>query len=172
MFTYYIDGYCKSIRAMGAVAILWFVTSAGMIIVLNPLQSGLEMLFGNSMTTELLYEGFELEFVGELLNAVVPVIISYSWVIFVAGILVYLAGVFVTAGIFRVIYSNRRPFRKGLFFMGADRGFAGYLLISLVIGLFVLLLSLLLIIAPFIIAVAVGSGISLLRNIAIAGGCR
>jgi hypothetical protein len=169
MFTYYIDGYCKSIRAMGAIAILWVVTSAGMIIFINPLQSGLEMVFGNSMTTELLYEGFELEFVGELLNAVVPVLISFSWVIFMVGILVYLAGVFVTAGIFRVIFGIRRPFRKGLFFMGADRGFAGYLLISLVIGLLVITLSLFLIIAPLIIAVAAGSEIALLRSIAVAG---
>jgi hypothetical protein len=169
LFTLYRRGGIKTLRATPTIAILWIVILAGSVIVVSPLQKGLGQVIGNSMTTELLYEGFELEFVGELIDALVPVLISKFWLVSIAVILVYLAGVFVTAGIFRVVYSIRRPFRKGLFFMGADRGFTGYLLISLLTGLLVLLISLVLFILPLIIAMAMGAAMPLLKSIALSG---
>jgi len=154
----YKAGLKKSLRALSTVFILWAISFIGTIILVNPIQREFINILGDSMITEMMYVESGFDLTTDLIEPLASAVISFSTSFLIIGILVFLAGIFVTAGIFRVLYSRRKPFRKGLFFKGADRGFVGYLIIALISGLVSGFLFLLLILVPFVIAFIMGAG--------------
>jgi len=158
LFSLYRNGFTKSVRAFSTIVILWGVTLVGTIIVVSPLQRGIVGTLGNSMITEMMFAESGFDLITDIIDPIKSAVLSFSSSLFVVGLLVFLAGIFVTAGIFRVLFSHRRPFRKALFFKGADRGFVGYLVIALISGVASGLLFLILVLLPFIIAFTTGAG--------------
>ncbi len=167
----YKTGFKKSLRALSTVFILWVISFIGTLILVNPIQREFINILGDSMITEMMYVDSGFDLTTDLIEPLASAVISFSTSFLIIGILVFLAGIFVTAGIFRVLYSRRKPFRKGLFFKGADRGFVGYLVIALVSGLVSGFLFLLLILVPFVIAFIMGAGETGLIITGVAGLC-
>lgn len=167
--TLYKAGFSKSYRALSTVAILWALSLVGTIILVSPVQRQFIAILGDSMITEMMYVESGFDLTTDLIIPLSNAFVSFSTSFFIVGILVFLAGIFVTAGIFRVLYSRRRPFRKGLFIKGADRGFVGYLVIALISGFVTGFLFALIVLVPLIIAFIMGAGEAGLIVTAVAG---
>jgi hypothetical protein len=132
IFSLYKEGFRKSLRTTVPVLMLWVVTIVGTLILVRPVISVFDQIFSSTIITDLLYGEYGVELFYELIDSIAPLLFSLSSGLLIAAFLISVASVFIMAGLFRTLYSVRKPFRRGLFFKGADRGFPGYLLISVI----------------------------------------
>jgi len=142
--------------------LLWIISLAGSLLIVAPLERNLGRLLDGSMASELLYDGFDIDVFADIMYAVMPAIASFSISFFLVTLLVFLANTFVTAGLFRILAGSwKKPYKWKTFFLGADRGFLGFLFIAIIAGVSIILLLLILAGIPLAIAFAAGAGYTL-----------
>jgi hypothetical protein len=158
----YSDGFRKSVRSLRSIVLLWIISLAGSLLIVAPLERNIGRLLDGSMASELLYDGFNIDVFADIMYAVMPAMASFSISFILVTLLVFLANTFVTAGLFRVLAGSwKKPYKWKTFFLGADRGFLGFLFIAIIAGVSILLLLLIFAVAPLAIAFAAGAGYTL-----------
>jgi hypothetical protein len=145
------SGFNRALRSWKGVLVVWLVLLILVSFMTVPLRGGLKSAFDNSMITEKLAEGFNLEAYMDLGSALRTLISSASsgfLFIFLVG---FVANAFLTAGLFSSLTRNCIRFSSEEFFRNGARNFWPFLIISVIITLIMLFLSIIIIVIPFLI---------------------
>ena len=145
------SGFYRALKAWKGILLAWLVLLILVSFITIPLRGGLRSGFGNSMITEKLAEGFDLEAymdLGPTLKTLISSASSGFLFVFLVG---FIANAFITAGLFGSLSRNCIGFSSGEFFGNGARNFWSFLMISVIITLIVIFLSFFIIGIPFII---------------------
>jgi hypothetical protein len=148
IITYIRAGIVRSAKAWQGVVIVWFITLITVSLVALPLKGALNAGLGDSMITEKLAQGINIEVFADLgsnLNS----LSSY----FLTGLLMivlisFITNSFLSGGLFNSLRELTGTFSARKFFLNSARYFWSFMLISLILDLLVLLAAFLIIIIP------------------------
>jgi hypothetical protein len=145
------SGFYRALKVWKGILIAWLVMLILVSFITIPLRGGLRSGFGNSMITEKLAEGFDLEAymdLGPTLKTLISSASSGFLFIFLIG---FAANAFITGGLFGSLRRNCIGFSSCEFFGNGARNFWSFLMISVIITLIVIFLSFFIIGIPFLI---------------------
>ncbi|MBE0674062.1 MAG: hypothetical protein IH591_05325 [Bacteroidales bacterium] len=163
IFTFYSDGFRKSVRSMRTIVLLWVVSLAGSLLVVAPFERNIGKLLDGSIGPELMYDGFNIDIFADIMHAVLPAMASFSISFFLVTAIIFVVNTFITAGLFRILAGNwKKPYKRNTFLKGADRGFGGFLFVAIATVLIIIILFLLIFVLPMVIAGLAGAGYSLM----------
>jgi uncharacterized membrane protein YeaQ/YmgE (transglycosylase-associated protein family) len=129
------SGSYRSLRSWKGVMIFWLFLLIMVSIFTVPLKGALKTAFGGSMITENLSEGFNPEVFSDL-GSVFRSAISFATSGFIFVVLLgFIAGAFITGGLFNSIKRDCRDFSAAEFFRAGAQNFRSFLLISLIVVL-------------------------------------
>ena len=145
------SGFYRTLKVWKGILLAWLVMLILVSFITIPLRGGLRSGFGNSMITEKLAEGFDLEAymdLGPTLKTLISSASSGFLFIFLIG---FVANAFITGGLFGSLRRNCIGFSSGEFFGNGARNFWSFIKISVIITLIVIFLSFFIIGIPFLI---------------------
>jgi hypothetical protein len=142
------SGFERSLKSWKGILIVWFLSLILVSLIAIPMKGALKTGLGNSMITEKLSGGINVEVFADL-GASFRSLGSY----FSSGILmIFLAGLllnsFLSGGIFSSVKDINSGFSSGEFFRNSAKYMGSFLLISLIISIIVFILALLIFIIP------------------------
>jgi hypothetical protein len=146
-------GFARSLKAWKGIVIVWFITLAIVSLVALPMKGALKDGLGDSMITEKLANGINVEVFADL-GANFSSLNSY----FLSGLLMivlisFITNAFLSGGLFNSLKDSSGIFSPRNFFMASAKYFWSFFLISLILDLIILLLVLLIIVIPVSIVV-------------------
>jgi len=145
------SGFDRAFRSWKGVLVVWLMLLILVSFMTVPLRGGLKSAFDNSMITEKLAEGFNLEAymdLGSALKTLISSTTSGFLFVFLAG---FVANAFLTAGLFSSLTGDCIRFSTGEFFRNGAKNFWSFFIISVIITLIMLFLSIIIIAIPFLI---------------------
>ena len=145
------SGFYRTLKVWKGILLAWLVMLVLVSFITIPLRGGLRSGFGNSMITEKLAEGFDLEAymdLGPTLKTLISSVSSGFLFIFLIG---FVANAFITGGLFGSLRRNCTGFSSAEFFGNGARNFWSFIKISVIITLIVIFLSFFIIGIPFLI---------------------
>lgn len=165
------SGFCRTLKAWRGILIIWAGSLLTALFLAAPLRRFFKSGFGDSMITDRLQDGIDVEVFGDLGNALGAMMSSFTAGIFVLMIISLLLKVFLTGGIFDVIRRSSGRFSGRNFFKACSANFWPFLVITILVNTMLLLLFLVLFIVPVSLASqsASGSETLLFKTLIIAG---
>lgn len=141
-------GIVRSVKAWKGIVIVWFITLITVCLVALPMKGALNAGLGESMITEKLAHGINIEVFADL-GSTLSSLSSY----FLNGLLMivlisFITNSFLSGGLFNSLREHSGTFSARKFFLNSARYFWSFMLISLVINLLILLTAFLIIIIP------------------------
>jgi MFS-type transporter involved in bile tolerance (Atg22 family) len=145
------SGFYRALKSRKGVLIVWFSLFLLVLALIYPLRGSFNSAFSNSMITEKLADGFNIEVFADL-GSTFGSLISF----FTAGFMfIYLIGfilnAFLTAGLFGSVKKENAEFSAQEFFRASSKNFWSFLIISLIITVIIDLFSGILIGVPMMI---------------------
>jgi hypothetical protein len=142
------SGMSGSFRVRKGVFIVWLFTIILVSLVAFPMKSALKAGFGDSMITEKLVKGIDVEVIADL-GSIFTSLMSY----FSTGLLIllftgFLINSFITGGLFDSLKESKTSFSTGEFFLSSSRNFLSFLVISLLICSIILIMLILIVVVP------------------------
>jgi hypothetical protein len=147
------SGMTRSLRAWKGILIFWFNSLIMVSFLIVPLKSSLKAAFGNSMATEKLIKGINVDVLGDMgtnWNSIVSSLFSGILVLSLAAILI---NTFITGGLFDSMKNGSARFTTENFFRTSAKNFWSFVAIWAMLCLIVIFLIVIVIIAPVSIAV-------------------
>jgi hypothetical protein len=141
-------GMVRSVRAWKGIVIIWFVTLIIVSLVALPMKGVLKAGLGDSMITEKLVKGINIEVFADLganFSSLSSYFLSGLFIIF---LVVFVTNSFLSGGLFNSLKKSSDTFSSRKFFMASAKYFWSFILISLIIDLVILLLAFLIIGIP------------------------
>ncbi len=132
------SGIIRSIRSYKAVLLIWLITFLLLSLLSVPLKNLLVQLNGNSMSTELLKEGFNISYWVELNKGLASIGSLAGMGTLIALLLFQLVNVFLFGGLFDSLRSNRSGFKASGFFGSGARLFGSYFVANMLVFLMIL----------------------------------
>jgi len=164
-----LSGAARSLRSWKWILVAWFVTFVLVALVVYPFRSALLNVFGSSMITEKLKNGFDLDVfsnAGAGLSVLASFFTSGVIIVILAG---WLLNVFLSGGFFHVVgRKDKETISKG-FFAAAASNFWSYLAANILIRLMVNIISFLIIGLPLIIMASDGTSEKVPKILMISG---
>ena len=146
------SGLNRALNVRKGVLIFWFSFFIMIMVFIFPFRGSLNSVFGSSMITEKLADGFDIEVfadLGPVLKSLVSFFKAGFMIIFLVG---YLINTFITAGLFGTIKNSSGKFSSQEFFKAAVINFWSYFIITLIISLIIDFFSVIIIGVPALIA--------------------
>ena len=142
----------RSLRSWESILIIWFssLLLAGILAV--PMKGALKSGLGNSMITEKLANGINLEVFTDLGATYKSMTSSFSAAIFIAILTGFLLNTFLMGGLFNRLKGFSGKFSGEEFFQACAKYFWSFLVISLIISLIVFTVLILTVILPYSLA--------------------
>lgn len=152
------SGAIRSIKAYKGVIIVWFAYLLFVSILTIPLKGSLKAGFGNSMITELLKDGINIEVFSDL-EVHLESITSYlsSGMLFLLAVTI-LMNAFLGGGLFNSLKGGDTNLTVSEFFRSSARYFWSFLVVTVLISLMMILLGIFIIGIPSGIAFGGSSG--------------
>ncbi len=146
------SGFSRSFRSWKGILIFWFISFATVSMLVLPIKAGLNTALGQSMVTEKLANGINMDVLGDLgKNLRLIGSTLFAGVIGLAFAAVVI-DVFIAGGLFSSVGSGSDEPTSENIFRASSKKFWPFLLISLVIYMILILLFVFLIIIPASIA--------------------
>lgn len=164
-------GLYRSVKAWKGIIILWFISLIMVSLITGPFRAGVKAGFRNSMITEKLAEGINIDAIGDLGTNLISLVASLFSGIILLSITGILVGIFVSGGLFDALKRGSEKFSVQNFFNASSRNFWPFMIISFMLYLIVLFLIIFLVVVPFMIAVRpeTVSELTVFRTLAVSG---
>ena len=138
----------RSVKSWKGIAIVWLFSLSLVSLVAIPMKSALKSGLGNSMITEKLENGINVEVFADL-GAVFKSVSSYfSSGLFMALVIGFVINSFLAGGLFDSMKVSGGTFKPGEFFRASAKNFWSFVVISFVINLIIIILAILIIVIP------------------------
>jgi hypothetical protein len=142
------EGIFRSAKAWKGIVIVWFISLITVSLVALPMKGALNAGLGDSMITEKLAHGINIEVFADL-GSNLSSLSSY----FLNGLLMivlisFITNSFLSGGLFNSLREPAGAFSARKFFLNSARYFWSFMLISLILNILVLLTAFLIIIIP------------------------
>ncbi len=137
------SGTTRALRSLKALLIIWLLTFSFLAVFLTPLKSFVNTALGNTASTNLLNNGFNISFFTDLGQSFNPMMSAISGGVLILLLLFFFLYIFMYGGLFDSLLENRLSYKPGEFFRASARYFLSYtavVLISILIILFVMFL--------------------------------
>jgi hypothetical protein len=144
------SGFCRSIKSWKVVLIIWFLSLILISVLAIPLKGALNSAYGNSMITEKLTNGFDLEVFADLGSNLKSMISFLSAGLLFVILVGFLMNAFLTGGLFNCLRKDSGNISSSEFFRAAAKNFWSFLIISLIISVIINVLSAVLIGVPMV----------------------
>ncbi len=141
-------------KSWQGVLLAWFILLILVSFAIIPLRGGLRSAFGNSLITQELTQGFNLEAYFDLGPSLRSLISSFSssfWFVVVIG---FIVNAFLTAGLFGILKKNNGRYSLKRFFESSAENFLSFFIISFIISILIIFLSFILIGIPLLVIMA------------------
>jgi hypothetical protein len=165
-----LSGADRSARSWKWILAAWFITFVLVAMVVYPFRSGIMNMFGQSMITEELEKGFNIDVLANTGTGIALIrsfLTSGIILIMIAG---FLMNIFLSGGFFNVLRLKESETTVRGFFGASSSNFWSFLVISVLVRLMISLISFLLIGLPLIIFASDGSSANVVKIIMIMGG--
>jgi hypothetical protein len=146
------SGLSRSAKAWKGIIILWFISLFIVLLLVVPLNTSIKAALGNSMITEKLMDGINIDVLGDLgtnLHSLISSLFSGILLLSLAGTFL---NIFITGGLFHSLRSNSIRFSPGDFFRASSKNFWPFMIISILLYLLVIFLFVFIIVVPASIA--------------------
>ncbi|MDO9580046.1 MAG: hypothetical protein Q7J06_05700 [Bacteroidales bacterium] len=156
----------RSLKSWKGLLIVWFLLLLLASLLAIPMKGALKSGFGDSMITEKLVDGFNIEAFTDL-GASLRGLISYFRSGFIMAVLAgFLLNAFLTGGLFYSLKGSSVESSVGGFFRASAKNFWTFLIISLIISLIILIMGLLIIALPIAMVgkAEASSGIAVIKT--------
>lgn len=141
-------GFSRVMISLKGVLIAWLTVFFLVITFIYPLRGSMSSAFGNSLITEKLAQGFDIEVFADL-GPALGSMLSY---ITAGFILIYFIGfvlnAFLTAGLFGSLRNGNEKFSSQEFFRAGSKNFWPFFLISLIITAIIIIITGILMVVP------------------------
>lgn len=154
----FTSGAGRALRSVKALLIMWFLSFLMLAVFAFPLRSFIITALGNTASTGLLNEGFDISYFMNLGRAFEPMMSAITGGLLVIILIFFLFYVFLNGGLFDSLLSNSYAYKPGDFFRASARYFLSYMIITLLIMLMILAVVFLVAAVPLIIQRASDSG--------------
>ena len=135
------SGFVRARNSSKGVLIFWFSMFVLVMVLIYPLRNSLNAGFGNSMITDQLADGFDIEVFADLgpaMNSILSFLTAGFIFVSLAG---FLLNSFMTAGLFSCVRKSGLKFSAQEFFRAGAKNFWSFLVITLIITLIISILS-------------------------------
>ncbi|HOW09810.1 MAG TPA: hypothetical protein PLX08_08405 [Bacteroidales bacterium] len=142
------SGFLRTLNAGKSILIVWFCIFILVLVFVFPLRRSLTSAFGDSMITEKLADGINIEAftdLGPVFKNIMSFLTAGLMFTFLAG---FLLNSFLTAGLFGSVKNDSMKFSPSEFFSAGALNFKAFLLISLLITLIIDFGFILIVVAP------------------------
>jgi len=134
------SGALRSVSTWKGILIIWFSLLLLISLLVIPMKGALRSGLGNSMITEKLADGVNIEVfaeLGQIFSSLISFFASGFFLVLLAG---FLLNVFFAGGLFGTLRGASGKFLSSEFFKASARNFWSFLVISLIISLIILTL--------------------------------
>jgi len=145
-------GMLRSMKSWKGIVIAWLCSFLLASLVAIPMKSALKAGFGNSMITEKLADGFNVEAFADLGASFRSLRSYFSSGLFMIMIIGFLVNSFLSGGLFNSLKGISGTFSSSEFFRASVKNFWSFFVISLIISMIILLMAILIIVLPVSIA--------------------
>lgn len=171
----FTSGAARALRSIKALLIIWLLTFTVLAVFSVPLKSYISSALGNTASTSLLNDGFDISFFMNLGEAFDPMMSAITGGILIIILIFFFLYVFFSGGLFDSLLANKWSYKPSDFFRSSSRYFLSYLVVVILVMIMTLLAMFLVIGLPLIIQGAGSSGseaatmklVSILRIVAL-----
>jgi len=142
------EGMVRSVKAWKGIVIIWFITLIIVSLVALPMKGALKEGLADSMITEKLAHGIDIEVFADLGENFSSLSSYFLSGIFIIVIISFITNSFLIGGLFSGLKGLAGTFSSRKFFMSSAKYFWSFLLISLMLDLLILLFAFLIIVIP------------------------
>jgi hypothetical protein len=164
------SGTLRSVKAYKGVIVIWFIYMILVSMLTMQTKGALKTGFGNSMFTEMLKDGINIEVFSDLDARFNSLFSSFSTGLLLVVFVSILVNAFLSGGLFNSLKGSTGNFTVSEFFRSSARYFRSFLGVTVLISLMLIFLGILLIGLPFGIAFGGDSGHNASRFIMIFTG--
>lgn len=132
-------GLERSVKIWKGILVVWIFYLSFVSLLVLPMRSFLKSGFGNSMITEKLLDGFNIEVFSDLEQVSRSLVSSLSAGLFLAALLGFIMNAFLSGGLFHGLKADADKFRASEFFKASAKYFRTFLLITFIISIVILL---------------------------------
>lgn len=151
------SGAISSARAWKEILLVWILILFIVGMVALPLKSGIKSMLGDSMATELLAGGINLDILTDSGTNIRTILSLFSSGLLMLILTGFLLNVFLTGGLFLILRKSEGLPTIRLFFDGCVSNFWSFLVILFFDSLMIIALVLIVIVVPLIIATSGGT---------------
>jgi hypothetical protein len=146
------SGVFRTAQLWKWVLIIWFTSLLLASMVALPLKGVLKSGLGNSMITEKLADGINVEVVAELSVTFTALVSSFTAGLFIALVTGFLLNTFLIGGLFNGLKGSSGKLPASEFFRAAAENFWSFLIISLIVSIIAIIILALTLIIPVSVA--------------------
>ncbi|MFO7852332.1 MAG: hypothetical protein ACQERS_09000 [Bacteroidota bacterium] len=147
----YTSGAVRALRSIKALLIIWLFTFSVLAVFSVPLKSYISSALGDTTSTSLLKDGFDISFFMNLGEAFDPMMSAITGGILIIILIFFFLYVFFSGGLFDSLLANKWSYKPGDFFRSSARYFLSYLMVVILVMLMTLIAMFLVIGVPLII---------------------
>jgi hypothetical protein len=141
-------GILRSLASWKGIVIVWFVSLLLVSLVALPMKASLQNGLNNSMVTEKLREGINIDVFADLSSNFTNLASYFSKGLFMLMLSGFLINSFFSGGLFSSLMADHIRFSTSEFFRASSKYFWSFLLISLTMSLIIIVLAALIIVVP------------------------
>jgi hypothetical protein len=142
------SGISSSFKALKGVVVVWLFSILLVSLVAMPMRSALKAGLGDSMITEKLAKGIDIEVLADLGSNFKSLISYFSSGLLMILITGFLINSFLAGGLFNSMKASSGIFSAGEFFRSSSKNFWSFFVISLLICTIILLMLILIVVIP------------------------
>jgi hypothetical protein len=142
------SGVFRTVKLWKGILIIWFTSLLLASMVALPLKGALKSGLGNSMITEKLADGINVEVLAELGATFTGLVSSFTAGLFITLLTGFLLNTFLMGGLFNGLKGSSGKFSASEFFLAATENFWSFLFISLIISIITLAALILIVVVP------------------------
>ena len=154
----FTSGATRAFRSVKALLVIWLLTFSVLAVFSFPLKSFLNNALGNTASTSLLNDGFDISFLINLGQSFSPMMSAVGGGILIVLLIFFFLYTFLNGGLFDSLLENRWNYKPSDFFKSSARYFLSYLVIMLLVIIMILIVIFLVVGLPIIIMTAGSSG--------------
>ncbi|MEA1886754.1 MAG: hypothetical protein U9N72_06060 [Bacteroidota bacterium] len=147
----FTSGAARALRSIKALLIIWLLTFTVLAVFTVPLKSYISSALGNTASTSLLNDGFDISFFMNLGEAFDPMMSAITGGILIILLIFFFLYVFFSGGLFDSLLANKWSYKPSDFFRSSSRYFLSYLVVVILVMLMTLIAMFLIIGVPLII---------------------
>ena len=141
-------GLLRTSKSWKGILIIWLCSLLLVSLVAIPLKGALKSGFGNSMITELLKNGINIEVFADLGANFRSIFSSFSSGLFMSVLVGFIINSFLSGGLFNSLKGLSEKFSATEFFKASARNFWSFFIITFIISVITLLLIIIIIVIP------------------------